>query len=94
MHGIRHLEISLVFYAGFLLRVALGGRVQRHRTQKFKNPGMLNGPYCPQYGLMIALPWAVLTALHLEHGVVATLFSACFPACWSSSCSPGCCAAR
>ena len=35
---------------------------------------MLNGPYCPQYGLMIALPWAALTALHWQTSFVATLF--------------------
>lgn len=60
----------LASFCGWLSEVAYNAIVHK----KFKNPGMLNGPYCPQYGLMIALPWAVLTALHLEHGVVATLF--------------------
>lgn len=64
----------LASFCGWLSEVAYNAIVHK----KFKNPGMLNGPYCPQYGLMIALPWAVLTALHLEHGVVATLFLPAF----------------
>ena len=73
----------LASFCGWLSEVAYNAIVHK----KFKNPGMLNGPYCPQYGLMIALPWAVLTALHLEHGRLwrPLFFLPCFPACWLSS---------
>ena len=43
----------LASFCGWVAEVGYIGMVYR----KFKNPGMLNGPYCPQYGLMIALPW-------------------------------------
>ena len=62
----------LASFCGWVAEVGYIGMVYR----KFKNPGMLNGPYCPQYGLMIALPWAALTALHWQTSFVATLFSA------------------
>ena len=60
----------LASFCGWVAEVGYIGMVYR----KFKNPGMLNGPYCPQYGLMIALPWAALTALHWQTSFVATLF--------------------
>ncbi len=60
----------LASFFGWLSEVAYNAIVHK----KFKNPGMLNGPYCPQYGLMLALPWAALTALHLAPNVAATLF--------------------
>lgn len=55
----------LASFCGWVAEVGYIGMVYR----KFKNPGMLNGPYCPQYGLMIALPWAALTALHWQTSV-------------------------
>ena len=61
----------LASFCGWLSEVAYNAIVHK----KFKNPGMLNGPYCPQYGLRIALPWVALTAVHLERGAVATLFA-------------------
>lgn len=60
----------LASFCGWVAEVGYIGMVYR----KFKNPGMLNGPYCPQYGLMVALPWAALTALHWQTSFVATLF--------------------
>lgn len=64
----------LASFCGWAAEVAYIAIVHR----KFKNPGMLNGPYCPQYGLMIALPCALLTALHLEKTVLPTLLACVF----------------
>lgn len=36
----------LASFCGWVAEVGYIGMVYR----KFKNPGMLNGPYCPQYG--------------------------------------------
>ena len=38
----------LASFCGWVAEVGYIGMVYR----KFKNPGMLNGPYCPQYGLL------------------------------------------
>ena len=59
----------LASFGGWIAEVAYNAIVHR----KFKNPGMFNGPYCPQYGLMLALPCAVLSALHLQKAVLPTL---------------------
>lgn len=56
-------------FCGWLAEIFYNAIVHR----KFKNPGMLNGPYCPQYGLMLTLPYAFLQALHLERQALPTL---------------------
>lgn len=60
---------TLGSFFGWLAEVIYSAIVHR----KFKNPGLLNGPYCPQYGLMLTLPHVLLQALHAEKMVVPTL---------------------
>lgn len=60
---------ALASFCGWLAEVVYSAIVYK----KFKNPGMLNGPYCPQYGLMIAIPCAILSAIHANRVVLLTL---------------------
>lgn len=64
----------LASFIGWLAEVAYSAIVYRH----FQNPGMFNGPYCPQYGLMVVLPVVVLNLLHLQRAVVPTLLLCLF----------------
>lgn len=59
----------LCSFFGWLAEVAYAAIVHR----KFENPGMLNGPYCPQYGVMIVLPCMALQLLKPKEPFVPTL---------------------
>lgn len=64
----------LASFCGWLCEVAYNAILHRG----FKNPGLLNGPYCPQYGLMIVLPLLALQPLHMETAAVPTLLACVF----------------